>query len=83
MGIKINMEKARDIWRDKIRIARAPLWEDLDAEWYKAMEEGRETTNIVAKKKALRDLPQHESIINAESVEELQEIWNTELLGDK
>jgi len=84
MGIKINMEKARDIWRDKIRTARALQWEQLDADWFKAMETpDGDPTDIVAKKQALRDFPSRPEIEAAETIEELREIWDNDLLGDK
>ena len=84
MAIEINMEKARDIWRDKIRLARASKWEQLDAEWFQAMETpDGDVDSIVNKKQLLRDYPNQESIAEAETIEELQEIWDTELLGDK
>tara|TARA_Y100000593_G_C4059614_1_gene213740 strand:- start:223 stop:474 length:252 start_codon:yes stop_codon:yes gene_type:complete len=83
MGIKINMEKARDIWRNKIRFKRASKFAPLDAAWYKATEVGEDTSDIVAKKQALRDFPSRPEIEAAETIEELREIWDSDLLGDK
>jgi hypothetical protein len=83
MAIKINMEKARDIWRDKIRLARASKWEELDAQWFQAMESpDGNATAIVNKKQVLRDYPNQESIAEAATIEELREIWDNDLLGD-
>ena len=31
-AISINMDTAKDLWRDKVRLARKPLFEDLDAD---------------------------------------------------
>jgi hypothetical protein len=85
MAIKINIEKARDIWRDKIRLARASKWEELDGAWFQATEvnDTQKISEIVNKKQILRDFPNLDTIAEAESIEELREIWDTELLGDK
>ncbi len=84
MKITINMEKARDIWRDKIRFKRAAKWAELDAAWFQSMEnpDGK-VTEIVNKKQLLRDFPNKPEIESAETIEELREIWDTDLLGEK
>lgn len=69
--ITVNMEKAREIWRDKIRKARGYLFSDLDAEYMKLLEIGSDTSEVVAKKQALRDAPNHPDIDAATTVEEL------------
>ena len=53
--ISVNMPKARDIWRDKIRVARIGALEDLDTAFMKALEVGASTSQIVSDKQALRD----------------------------
>lgn len=69
--ITVNMEKAREIWRDKIRKARGYFFSDLDAEYMKLLEMGADTSEVVAKKQALRDAPNHPDIDTATTVEEL------------
>jgi len=55
--INVNMTKAKDIWRDKIRAERTDKLNKLDVEFQKALESSADTTDIVAKKQALRDAP--------------------------
>ena len=69
--ISINMPKARDIWRDKIRIARKEPLEALDTAFMKALEAGADTTDIVSQKQALRDAPALASIEAATTPDEL------------
>ena len=77
------MKKARDIWRDKIRLARQPILEQLDIEYMRLSEESADTSVVVETKNKLRDFPQKPEIEEAETVEELREIWDNSLLGDK
>ena len=49
------MDKAKEIFADKIREVRKPLLEALDVDFIKAQETGADTTQIVADKQALRD----------------------------
>ena len=82
MNPSINMEKARDVWRDKIRIARKPKLAELDIQYMRAQEAGADTADIVAKKNKLRDFPSKPEIDSASTVEELKVIWDNDL-GDK
>jgi hypothetical protein len=82
MNPTINMEKARDVWRDKIRIARKPKLAELDIQYMRAQEAGEDTADIVAKKNKLRDFPAKPEIDSASTVEELKVIWDNDL-GDK
>lgn len=70
--IGVDMGKARDIWRDKIRQARAGKLEALDAAFMKALETGADTSAIVAEKTALRDAPADPAIDAATTPEELK-----------
>ena len=72
--ISVNMEKAKDIWRDKIRDARKPELAKLDAAFMKALETGADTTEIVAAKQALRDAPDLPAIEAATTPAELTAI---------
>ncbi len=78
-----DMEKARDIWRNKIRTARKPILEELDIKYIRTLEENGDVKPIVETKKKLRDFPNKPEIENASSVEELKKIWDNDLLGDK
>jgi len=69
--ISVNMDAAKDIWRDKIRKARLPELEKLDTAFMKALEAGSSTTQIAADKQALRDAPSHADIDAATTPDEL------------
>ena len=81
MGFGINMTKARDIHRAKIRAARKPKLEELDIEFNKALETSADTASIVSKKQALRDAPADSSIESAADATALKAQWNTTILG--
>jgi len=49
--------KARKIYIDKMRSERN--FNQLDVEFMRAIEEGRDTSSIVSQKKALREVPNH------------------------
>lgn len=72
--INVNMTKAKDIWRDKIREERADKLATLDVQFTRALESGADTTDIVTKKQALRDAPADERITNATTPEELKQV---------
>ena len=56
MGIHVNIDKAKNITKDKLRVERKPLLETLDVEFIKAQEQGTDTSAIVAEKQRLRDI---------------------------
>jgi len=72
--ISVNMTKAKDIWRDKIRQARVEPLAALDTAFMKAQETSASTTQIVSDKQALRDAPALSSIDNATTPDELKAI---------
>ena len=82
MGFGIDMAKAREIHKTNIRNARTPKLAELDIEFQKALETGSSTTDIVAKKQALRDAPADSAIDAATDVASLKAQWNTAILGD-
>ena len=82
MGFGIDMAKAREIHKDKIRAARAEKFKELDIEFQKALETGASTTDIVSKKQALRDAPADSGIAAASDADTLKAQWNTSILGD-
>lgn len=79
--ITINLNKARDIHRDLIRGARVPLFRQLDVDFQRALEQGSDTSAIVAQKNLLRDAPQNPAIDQALDVDQLKQSWDTSLLG--
>ena len=76
-----NMTVAREIHRRKIRIARTERLAELDIEFQRALETGASTTDIVAKKNALRDAPADSAIDSASDCAALKAQWNTAILG--
>lgn len=54
--ITVNLNKAKDITKDRLRVERKPLLEALDVQFQRALETGAPTTEIVAEKQRLRDI---------------------------
>jgi len=78
--ITIDISKAKDIWKDKIRVARKSALEKLDVDYMRANEAGTDTTAIVADKQTLRDLPSQ--VDTATTTDEIKAVWN-DMLGNK
>ena len=55
--IVINLTKAKNITKDRLRAERTPLLQEQDVAFQRALEAGSDTTAIVAEKQRLRDLP--------------------------
>jgi hypothetical protein len=74
--IGINLEKAKDIWRDKIRTARNEKFKELDIEFMRAVEtaDTDTQTSVAAQKQALRDAPADSAITDATTPNELKNI---------
>ena len=81
MGFGVDMAKAREIHKKNIRIARLPKLQELEVEFQKAQETGASTTDIVAKKQALRDAPADSGITSASDADALKAQWKTDILG--
>jgi len=87
--IKINLDKAKEIQKDKIRQVRKPLLEKLDVDFVRALELGGDTASITTQKQALRDVTNivTEAEITGITVDEitteLKAIWDEDLLGPK
>ena len=85
--IKINVDKAKEIQKNKLRQARKPLLEKLDVDFVRALELGGDTASITAQKQALRDVTNivTEAEITGTTVDEitsqLKAIWDESLLG--
>ena len=81
MGFGIDMAKAREIHKTNIRESRTPKLAALYIEFQKALETGASTTDIVAKKQALRDAPADSGIAAASDEAALKAQWKTDILG--
>jgi hypothetical protein len=54
--IIVNLNKAKAITKDRLRVERTPLLEAQDVAFQRALEAGSDTTAIVAEKQRLRDV---------------------------
>ena len=54
--ITINLDKAKDVTKERLRQERKPLLEAQDILFMKAQEAGSDTTAIVAEKNRLRNI---------------------------
>ncbi len=54
--ITVDIEKAKKIVKEKLRLDRKPLLEAQDVLFQRALETGADTTDIVAEKQRLRDI---------------------------
>ena len=79
--ISTDMAKAKELHKNNIRNAREIKLKELDVEFNKALETGASTTDIVAKKNALRDAPADSAIDAATDEAALKAQWNTTILG--
>jgi hypothetical protein len=70
--ITINLNKAKEIKKDKLREERAPLLQAQDVAFQQALETGQDTLAIVAEKQRLRDITK--LCDNVQTVEELKQI---------
>lgn len=57
MAIEININKAKEITKNRLRVERQPKLEALDIAFQRALEVGSDTTDIANKKQQLRDAP--------------------------
>lgn len=70
MAIIIDINKAKDITKDRLRAERKPLLEAQDVAFQRALESGADTSAIVAEKQRLRDITTLVDTVN--TVEELK-----------
>jgi hypothetical protein len=90
MPIGFNLDKAKEIHKDKIREVRNPLLEKKDVEYIRALESGDtdKVQQIVTEKQALRDatkiiddvIPSATDVIGITA--ELKQVWDADLLGE-
>ena len=76
-----DMPKAKEIHKTNIRLARTEKFKELDVDYQKATETSADTSDIVAKKQALRDAPAASGITTAVTTTELRQQWDTNILG--
>ncbi len=77
MTVTVDMTKAKEIWRNKIRETRIEKFKTLDEQYMRADEIGDTGAKaaVVAKKNILRDAPNDPAIAAATTTEELKKVW--------
>jgi uncharacterized protein YdaT len=70
MAIIIDINKAKDITKNRLRAERKPLLEAQDLAFQRALESGADTSAIVAEKQRLRDITNKVNAVN--TLEELK-----------
>jgi len=70
MAIIVDINKAKDITKDRLRQERKPLLEAQDVAFQRALESNADTSAIVAEKQRLRDITT--LVDTANTVEELK-----------
>ncbi len=69
-SITVNLEKAKELTKKRLRTEREPLLQAQDVAFQRALEEGADTTAIVAEKQRLRDIT--DLADSAKTLEELR-----------
>jgi len=82
--ISEDIDKAKEIFKDKVREIRQPLLDAEDVVYMKALEADDATAKAasVTKKNSLRDAPAASAITDATTIAELKAAWDSNLLGD-
>lgn len=70
--LKVDIAKAQEIAKERLRVERAPLLSDLDVEFFKAFETGADTSEVMAEKQRLRDITKVVDTLT--TAEELKEV---------
>ena len=71
-SVVVNLEKAKEITKARLREEREPLLASLDVDYMRALELGSDTTEIVNEKNRLRDITDIPD--TAQSLDELRQI---------
>ena len=70
--IKIDMTKAKDITKDRLRVERTPLLQALDIEMMKNLSDTEKLAEIEAEKQRLRDITK--VVDTLKTIEELKSV---------
>ena len=74
--ITVNLDKAKDITKERLRADRKPLLEAEDVKFMKAQETGADTTDIITEKQRLRDITK--KVDTCKTTDELKALSVTE-----
>jgi uncharacterized protein YdaT len=70
--ITINFNKAKEITKARLRQERAPLLQEQDVAFQRALESGADTSAIVAEKQRLRDVTK--AVDTVKTLDELKDL---------
>lgn len=75
-NVKVNIDKAKEIWKNKIRQARKAELESLDVAYMRALESGdlAKQAEIVARKNELRNATDDPVLAAASTHEEIKAV---------
>jgi hypothetical protein len=81
--IKIDLSKAKEVWKNKMRQARTNILAKLDTEYFMAWEMGDEEKRqaIAQRKQLLRNVTKLHELDEAKTIEEIQAVWPEYLNG--
>jgi hypothetical protein len=76
-----DMPRAREILRQRLRVARVPVLAALDVEYQRADEQSDKAgkARVVLLKQELRDITAHPGIEAAQTTDELKQVWHEAL----
>ena len=76
-GLTVDMDKAKEIHKGRLRKAREPVLAALDVEFMRALEQGNaaKQSEVSRKKQELRDVTNAPQLVNARTPDELREFW--------
>jgi hypothetical protein len=73
--IIINFNKAKEITKSRLRLERKPLLLEQDVAFQRALENGQDTSAVVAEKQRLRDITKlADSALTLDELKELKAI---------
>ena len=73
--ITINMEKAREIWKQKLAIEAETKIEELNKLYHVYIDEGKDPAPVIEKRKLLRNITNDKAIDAAKTPEELKKVF--------
>ena len=79
--VEVDMVAALEIHKENLRRERAPLLEALDVQFMQILEQGGDTSSVVAEKQVLRDITDDARLAAATTPEELKALDLAALVG--
>lgn len=70
--VTVNLEKAKEITKNRLRIERQPLLDAQDVKFQRALEDDSDTSAIVAEKKRLRSITNE--VDNCKNLDQLRSL---------